>query len=161
MLASTQSRRQPHCYRRLSNIEIGQPENGWKGICVYHEANGNSIHCPIGALGRRYLHLRHHGAPAKTFLLAYFNEARQRFDIANQDISAALKLAATFLDYPTTKGIPINHIDTCSEAVEQMRYRWPDIPTPRYKKWVGSTGPRSKNTSKKNLQVSRRECLAA
>ncbi len=79
---------------------------------MYHEANGNDTHCSIRALGRRYLHLRHHGATAKTFLLAYFNEVGQHFDITNQDISGALKLAATFLDYPTTKGIPINHIDT-------------------------------------------------
>jgi hypothetical protein len=44
--------------------------------------------------------------------LAYFNETGQSFDITNQDISAALKLAVTFLDYPTTKGIPIDQINT-------------------------------------------------
>ena len=38
----------------------------------------------------------------------------QRFDITNQDISGALKMAVTFLDYPTTKGIPSNGIDTHS-----------------------------------------------
>jgi hypothetical protein len=51
---------------------------------------------------------------AKTFLSAYFNEAGQHFDITNQDISGALKLAATFLVYPTIKGIPIDRIDTHS-----------------------------------------------
>jgi hypothetical protein len=50
----------------------------------------------------------------KTVLLAYFDKAGQHFDITNQTISAALKLAGTFLDYPTTKGIPINRIDTHS-----------------------------------------------
>jgi hypothetical protein len=115
MLASTQSRRQPRCHHRLSNIEIEQPENGCKGTCVYHEANGNDTHCSIRALGQRYLHLRHHGAAAKPFLSAYFNKAGQRFDIANQDISAALKMAATFFDYPTAKGIPIDRIVFSSE----------------------------------------------
>ncbi len=79
---------------------------------MYNKAYGNATHCPIRALGRRYLHLQHHGATAKTFLSAHFNKVGQRFDITNQDISAALKLAAMFLDYPTIKGIPINHIDT-------------------------------------------------
>jgi hypothetical protein len=79
---------------------------------VYHEANNNATHCLIRALGRCYLHLGHHRATAKTFLSAYFNKAGQRFDITNQEISAALKMAATFLDYPTAKGIPIDQIDT-------------------------------------------------
>jgi hypothetical protein len=87
-------------------------KNGWKGVCVYHEASGDDSHCPIRALGQHCLHLQHHGATAKTFLLEYFDKAGQHFDITNQDISAALKMAATFLDYPTTKGIPINQIDT-------------------------------------------------
>jgi hypothetical protein len=38
----------------------------------------------------------------------------QRFGITNQDISATLKLAVAIPDYPTTKGIHINHIDTHS-----------------------------------------------
>jgi hypothetical protein len=95
-----------------ATLKLDNQKNAWKAICVYHEANGNDTYCPIRALGRRLLHLQHHGATAKTFLSAYFNEAGQRFDITNQDISAALKLAATFLGFPTTKGIPINHIDT-------------------------------------------------
>jgi hypothetical protein len=65
-------------------------------------------------LGRRYLHLRHHGATPKTFLSTFYNEASKRCDITNENITAALKRAATILDYPIAKGIPIERIDTHS-----------------------------------------------
>ncbi len=44
----------------------------------------------------------------KLFLSVYFTESKQWLDITNKDISVALKRAATILDYPTAKGIPIN-----------------------------------------------------
>jgi hypothetical protein len=48
-----------------------------------------------------------------TFLSAYWIEG-VRGDINNEDISAAVKWAATRLDYPETRGIPISRIDTHS-----------------------------------------------
>jgi hypothetical protein len=95
-----------------ANLKLDNQKNSWKAICVCHKANDDDTHCPIQALSGRYMHLQHHGAKAKTFLLAYYNKVGQRFDITNQDVSAASKLAATFLDYPTTISIPINQIDT-------------------------------------------------
>jgi hypothetical protein len=68
----------------------------------------------VRSLGRRYLHLRHHGATPKTFLSTFHNEANKRCDITNEDITADLKRAATVLDYPIAKGIPIARIDTHS-----------------------------------------------
>jgi hypothetical protein len=78
---------------------------------VYHETSSNDQHCPVRALGCRYLHLRHHGATAKPFLSAYFTESKQRLDITNKDISTALKRATTILNYPMAKRIPIDQID--------------------------------------------------
>jgi hypothetical protein len=72
------------------------------------------MHCPVRAIGRRYLHLRHNGATAKTFLSTYFPNSGQRSDISNEEITKALKTAATILEYPTVKGIPIDRIDTHS-----------------------------------------------
>ena len=46
--------------------------------------------------------------------MAYFTEPTQSSDITNEDITVALKLAATILEYPTVKGIPIDRIDTHS-----------------------------------------------
>jgi hypothetical protein len=56
---------------------------------------------------------------SKNFLVgtlhsAHFTELKKRADITNKDISAALKRAATVLDYPMAKGIPINQINTHS-----------------------------------------------
>jgi hypothetical protein len=38
-------------------LKLDNQKNGCKGVCVFHEANGDSMHCPVRALGRRYLHL--------------------------------------------------------------------------------------------------------
>jgi hypothetical protein len=97
-----------------ATLKLDNQKNGWKGICVYHETNGDTDHCPVRALGRCYLHLRHHGATPKTFLSAFYNEAGKHCDITNKDITAALKRAATVLDYPIAKGIPIERINTHS-----------------------------------------------
>ncbi len=85
-----------------------------KGICVYHESNGEAWHCPVRALARRHIHLRDNRANSKTFLLAYYDDRGQRGDITNKDVSKALKVAATVLEYPTAKGISIDRIDTHS-----------------------------------------------
>ena len=81
---------------------------------MYHESNGEAWHCPVRALARRHIHLRENGADTKTFLSAYYDDKGQRGDITNEDVSKALKAAATVLEYPTAKGIPIDRIDTHS-----------------------------------------------
>jgi len=60
-----------------ATLKLDNQNNGWKGVCVYHETNEDNQHCPVQALGCRYLHLWHHGATAKTFLSAYFTESKQ------------------------------------------------------------------------------------
>jgi hypothetical protein len=86
----------------------------WMGGCVYHETNGDREHCPVRALGGRYFHLRKYGSTKQTFLSTYFDEANTRNDNNNEDIMVALKWAATILEYPLTRGIPIDRIDTHS-----------------------------------------------
>jgi hypothetical protein len=122
-----------------ATLKLDNQKNGWKGVCVYHETNGDKDHCPVQALGRQYLHLRHHGATAKTFLSTYYNDANKRCDITNGNITVALKRAATVLDYPIAKGIPIERINThslrsgganalslagCSDTQIQKMGRW-------------------------------------
>ncbi len=97
-----------------ATLKLDNQKNGWKGVCVYHKSNGEKWHCPVQALARRYLHLREKGADAKTFLSAYYNENSNRSNVTNEDVSAALKAAASVLDYPTAKGIPIGRINTHS-----------------------------------------------
>ncbi len=37
-----------------ATMKLDNQKNGWKGVCVYQEANGDPINCPIRALGSRY-----------------------------------------------------------------------------------------------------------
>jgi hypothetical protein len=55
-----------------ATMKLDNQKNGWKGVCVYQEANGEDYLCPVKALGRRFLHIRQHGGTAKTFLSTYW-----------------------------------------------------------------------------------------
>ena len=96
-----------------ATLKLDNQKNGWKGVCIHHEANGSRLLCPVRALGRRYAHLQQHNADGDTFLSAYFCQNERR-DVTNRDISLALKMAAQLLDYPAAKGIPIHRVDTHS-----------------------------------------------
>jgi hypothetical protein len=54
-----------------------------------------------------------HNAVGTDYLLAYFADGVRR-DVNAEDISKHLKLAAGLLNYPTSKGIPIDRVDTHS-----------------------------------------------
>jgi hypothetical protein len=96
-----------------ATMKLDNQKNGWKGVCVYQEANGDNYNCPVRALGRRFLHLRQHGVDAKTFLSTFWMEGI-RMDVMAENISRALKLVAVELQYPTNKGIPMERINTHS-----------------------------------------------
>lgn len=96
-----------------ATMKLDNQKNGWKGVCVYQESNGDDINCPVRAIGRRYCHLMAHGASMKTILSAYYHN-NKRDDVTSDHISKALKLAATALEYPILKGIPIDRINTHS-----------------------------------------------
>jgi hypothetical protein len=109
-------RRAPaHCIAMANGatMKLDNQKNGWKGVCVYQLANGDDYNCPVRALGRPFLHLRQHGADAKTFLSTFWMEGI-RMDVTAENISRALKLVAVELQYPTNKGIPIERINTHS-----------------------------------------------
>jgi hypothetical protein len=95
-----------------ATLKLDNQKNGWKGVCIHQEHNGESLACPVRALGRRYLHIRDHTSNSRTFLSTFFNKGRQ-YDVTDRNISAALKLAALVLGYPS-RGVPIDRIDTHS-----------------------------------------------
>jgi len=96
-----------------ATMKLDNQKNGWKGVCVYQECNGDPIYCPVRALGRRYVHLRTQGTTNRTNISAYYH-AGQRFNVTSDHISTALRQAATALKYPLVKGIPIERINTHS-----------------------------------------------
>jgi hypothetical protein len=57
-----------------ATLKLNNQNNGWKGVCVHQEANGEPFNCPIRALARRVLHLRENNSNSKTFLSAFFSE---------------------------------------------------------------------------------------
>ena len=96
-----------------ATLKLDNQKNGWKGVCVYQQHNGDPVKCPVRALARRVIHLRTHNAGGKEFLSAYWTEGMKRNATA-EDISHHLKMAGGLLDYPKRKGIPIDRIDTHS-----------------------------------------------
>ena len=96
-----------------ATLKLDTQKNGWKGVCVHHEANGDSFLCPIRALGRRYCHIRSHIQDRKTLLSAYWVNG-ERHNLTDTEVRTALKKAADELNYSQGCGIPLERIDTHS-----------------------------------------------
>ena len=96
-----------------ATLKLDNQKNGWKGVCIHQEANGEPHHCPVKALARRYNHIRSHTSDTTTFLSAFYTD-ECRFDVTDKDIRFALKEAAKRLHYPILKGIPVSRVDTHS-----------------------------------------------
>jgi hypothetical protein len=122
-----------------ATLKLDNQKNSWHGICIHHESNGDSVFDPIRALGRRVLHIRDHApGDGSVFLSAVFHN-NTRTNVTDKNIRAALKLAASALEYPTTCGILVDRIDThslgganalslayCSDRQIQKLGRWRD-----------------------------------
>jgi hypothetical protein len=93
-----------------ATLKLDNQKNGWKGVCVHQEANGEPFNCPVRALAQRTLHLQDHNAGRKTLSSAFFHKGT-RYDVCGEDVNKGLKLGATILQYPSTRGIPIDRID--------------------------------------------------
>ena len=77
------------------------------------EANGEIHDCPLCALARCFCSIRKRSTNSNTFLSAYWVNNTQH-DFSDENIRGSLKLAATLLNDPAIKGIPIDCIDTHS-----------------------------------------------
>jgi hypothetical protein len=123
-------------------MKLDNQKNGWKGVCVYQEANGEDYLCPVRALGRRFLHIRQHGGTEKMFLSLYWSKGT-RANVTAENISRVLKLAATELQYPTNKGIPIARINThtlrSGGANTLALTRYSDTQIQKMGRWHGAT----------------------
>jgi hypothetical protein len=97
-----------------ATLKLDNQKNGWHGVCISHEWNGDDTFDGVRALGRRYLHIRQHcKGNYNTFLSTVF-EGDAKYDVTDKDIRQSLKAAAAVLDYPATRGIPLDRIDTHS-----------------------------------------------
>ena len=125
-----------------ATLKLDNQKNGWKGVCVHQETNGDSFLCPIRALGRRIVHLRRHNASKSSFLSNFYHEGKT-CDVIGEDISKGLKMAATLLEYPETRGIPIELIDThslrCGGANALALSGFSDTQIQKMRRWRGAT----------------------
>jgi len=49
-------------------LKLDNQKNGWKGVCLNHEHNGDKGYCAIRGLGRQYLHIRKNTMDQDTLL---------------------------------------------------------------------------------------------
>jgi hypothetical protein len=96
-----------------ATLKLDNQKNGWKGVCISYHSNGEGEFDPVKALARRYVGIRAHTLDQSTYLSAEFEDG-VRTDVLAKDVSAGLKMAAAALDYPASRGIPIDKIDTHS-----------------------------------------------
>jgi hypothetical protein len=100
-----------------ATLKLDNQKNGWHGVCIHHESNGQEAFDPVRALGRRVLHIRSNAPGQDSIFLSAVFQSGVRSDISDKDIRAALKLAASALNYPATRGIPIERVDTHSLCI--------------------------------------------
>ena len=96
-----------------ATLKLDNSKNGWKGVCVNQETNGEEFNCAVRALGRRYCSIRRQAPGYSTYLSAYWADGK-RCNVNDEDMRVNLKWAATALDYHHKKGIPIELVDTHS-----------------------------------------------
>jgi hypothetical protein len=84
-----------------ATLKLDNQKNGWKGVCVHQEANGEAFNCLVKALARGVMHIRENGRDQKALLSAIYVKG-VRYNVTGDDISKGLKMAATLLNYPST-----------------------------------------------------------
>ncbi len=104
-------------------LKLHNQKNGWKGVLIYHETNGDPFFCLIKAIGRGYIHLCTNGGRPKTYLSTYFEKGLE-YNITAEHNSKGLKMAAAALNYPFLKGILIKRIGTHSLCSGRANCVW-------------------------------------
>ncbi len=82
-------------------------------MCVHQEAKGEAFNCPVKALARQVIHICEIGGDHKALLSAFYLEG-VHYNVTGDNVSKGLKMAATLLHYPSSRGIPIKQIGTHS-----------------------------------------------
>jgi hypothetical protein len=141
-----------------ATLKLNNQKNGRKGVCVHQEANGEAFNCPVKALARQVIHIWEHEGDNATLLSAFYLDG-QRYDVTGDDISKGLKMAATLLHYPSSRGIPIDRIDTHSLwSVGANALALSGYSNTQIQKWAGGKAQHSKSISGRSLRATLREC---
>jgi hypothetical protein len=96
-----------------TTLKFNNQKNGWKGVCIHQEANGEAFNCPVKALVCRVIHIHENGGDHKALLSAFYLDG-VCYNVTGDDVSKGLKMAATLLHCPSLRGMMIEQIDTHS-----------------------------------------------
>jgi hypothetical protein len=125
-----------------ATLKLVNQKNGWKGVCVHQEANGEAFNCPVKALACRVIHIRENGGDQKALLLAIYIEG-VCYNVMGDDISKGLKMAAMLLNHPSTRGIPIKRLNTHSLCIGGTNalalFGYLDTQIQKMGRWKGTT----------------------
>jgi hypothetical protein len=72
-----------------ATLKLDNQKNGWKGVCIFHHANSQQYLCPVHALARRYLHLRHHNATPRDTISLYWNTPTDVHSVTAEHITGS------------------------------------------------------------------------
>jgi hypothetical protein len=78
-------------------LNFSQQKNGVRGEGIGHGRSGHPFACPVRALQRRVLHLRHFAAPDDTPLFTIFSVNAPPSAVTSAHITAMLRFSATAL----------------------------------------------------------------
>ena len=84
-------------YATFATLKFTRQKNGTENEVVGHARSGHSNICPVLALIRRVLHLRHFNAPLDTPLCTVFTTPTQSAPITSSLLTSHLRTAATIL----------------------------------------------------------------
>ena len=125
-----------------ATLRLMDQKNGWKNVCIHQQSNGKPLKNPVVALAMIVNDIMSFTNDRTEWLSAFQDGGRTQHVIA-KDISSALKFAATKLDYPNERIIPIDRIDTHSiraggaNALSLMGYKEHQIQ--KMGRWRGKT----------------------
>ena len=141
-----------------ATLKLDNNKNGWKEVCVYQEHNGYTKYIPVRELVRGFVSILQKMINRKRYLSAYWVDDKRQ-DVTADNMSASFKCAATTLDYPSLKGIPVERVETHFLEPEELMYffSW-DKATEIYKKWVNREGKPLRNIYERNCIVSLKAC---
>ena len=127
-----------------ATLKLDNQKNGWKGVCIFQEANGETYLCPVRAVARCYIHIRNHSGRQQEYLSTYWTSPTELGNsVTAEHISKSLKLVAAMLQYPSTKGIPIQRINTHSLRSEGANVLalsgYSDTEIQKMGRWRGAT----------------------
>ena len=98
----------------FASLTFDKQKNSVRGEVIGQATSGDPNLCPVRALARRILHLRHHNAPADTPLASAYTDAGLSY-VKPPHITEALRLAVEFLG-PTLGFLPSDVSARCLRA---------------------------------------------